>query len=279
MNQQAVTLNERILVSTLRGTEPEPATPRDTGAPAGAVAAVTGAAGGIGAAIAARLTADGYAVALLDISDAVHLTRDDIGAPLSARLDVTDREDVQHVLAEVIKATGRLDVLVNCAGTAHRSSFADTSAQEFLRDINTNLLGTFLTCQAAVFPHMRAAGRGRLINIASVSGKTGGIGSVHADGSGGRSGAGYASAKAGVINLTRWIAREVGHLGITSNAVAPGPIATAMTDGHHYDTANIPIGRLGTPEEVADAVSWLAGRGAGYVNGIVLDVDGGLTRA
>lgn len=243
------------------------------------VAAVTGAAGGIGAAIAARLVTDGYAVAMFDLNSAVHTTCGEIAAARAAALDVTDSAAVRAAVDDTVAALGRLDVVVNCAGTAHRSSFADTTATEFMGDLRTNLLGSFLVCQAAVFPHMAEAGHGRLINIASISGKTGGTGPVHADGSGGRSGAGYASAKAGVINLTRWIAREVGQLGITSNAVAPGPITTPMTDGHRYDTTDIPVGRLGTPDEVADAVAWLAGSGTGYVNGTVVDVDGGLTRA
>ncbi|MGH3434874.1 MAG: SDR family NAD(P)-dependent oxidoreductase [Sciscionella sp.] len=243
------------------------------------VAAVTGAAGGIGAAIATRLVHDGFSVALLDIADTVHTTCNEINGARSAQLDVADRHEVRRVMDEIVDEVGALGVVVNCAGTAHRTSFADTSPEEFMADVRTNLLGTFLICQAAVFPHMQRARRGRLINVASVSGKTGGTGPAHVDGSGGRSGAGYASAKAGVINLTRWIAREVGRLGITSNAVAPGPITTAMTEGQRYDTSEIPMGRLGTPEEVAGAVAWLACDEAGYVNGTVIDVDGGLTRA
>ncbi len=204
---------------------------------------------------------------------------DELDATHAEVLDVTDGAVVRTVIDEVAERFGGIDVMVNCAGTAHRTSFADTTAEEFMADVSTNMLGTFLCCQAAVFPYMEKARYGRLINIASISGKTGGTGPVHADGSGGRSGVAYASSKAGVINMTRWIAREVGRLGITSNVVAPGPIATQMTAGHAYDTSEIPAGRLGTPEEVADAVAWLATPGAGYVNGTVIDVDGGLTRA
>jgi NAD(P)-dependent dehydrogenase (short-subunit alcohol dehydrogenase family) len=239
---------------------------------------ITGGAGGIGQAIARRMVAEGRQAALLDASPRVEVVGRELGA-VAAVLDINDAETVRQTMDSLATRCGGIEVVVNCAGSAHRSSFAETTPEEFMTDVRTNLLGTFLMCQAAVFPHMRHAGRGRLINIASVSGKTGGTGPVHADGSGGRSGAGYASSKAGVINLTRWIAREVGNMGITSNAVAPGPIATPMTDGHTYDTSEIPIGRLGRPEEVADAVAWLAGPGAHYVNGTVIDVDGGLTRA
>ncbi|MBB5158074.1 SDR family NAD(P)-dependent oxidoreductase [Saccharopolyspora phatthalungensis] len=238
---------------------------------------VTGAAGGIGRAIADRF--DGDRLALFDASQQVSTVADELDATHAEVLDVTDGAVVRTVIDEVAERFGGIDVMVNCAGTAHRTSFADTTAEEFMADVSTNMLGTFLCCQAAVFPYMEKARYGRLINIASISGKTGGTGPVHADGSGGRSGVAYASSKAGVINMTRWIAREVGRLGITSNVVAPGPIATQMTAGHAYDTSEIPAGRLGTPEEVADAVAWLATPGAGYVNGTVIDVDGGLTRA
>jgi 3-oxoacyl-[acyl-carrier protein] reductase len=234
---------------------------------------ITGGSGGIGRAIADRFPRE--RLALFDANPKVTT----VGAAHAEVLDATDADAVRRAVDEVARGFGGIEVVVNCAGTAHRTSFADTMPEEFMADVRTNLLGTFLSCQAAVFPHMREARHGRLINIASVSGKTGGIGPVHADGSGGRSGAAYAASKAGVINLTRWIAREVGHLGITSNAVAPGPIATPMTDGHAYNTDEIPAGRLGTPQEVAEAVTWLAAPGAGYVNGTVIDVDGGLTRA
>lgn len=237
---------------------------------------ITGAVGGIGRAIAQRFAAD--RLALFDAHPGVSAVGAELGAAHADELDVTDKAAVRQAVDDVAHRFGAIDAVVNCAGTAHRTSFEDTTAEEFMSVVETNLLGSFLVCQAAVFPHMRSAGSGRLINIASVSGKTGGIGPVHADGSGGRSGVGYASSKAGVINMTRWIAREVGRWGITSNAVAPGPIATAMTDGKAYDTGEIPVGRLGTPEEVADAVAWLATSTTSYVNGTVIDVDGGLTR-
>lgn len=244
------------------------------------MAAVTGAAGGIGAAVAERLVADGHAVALFDLNDRVEDACARAGGVLALRVDVSDAKAVRAAVDQVVSDLGRLDIVVNCAGTAHRESFEHTTAEGFMADVQTNLLGTFLLCQAAVFPHMKSAGTGRLINIASVSGKGGGIGTVHGDGQNGRSGAGYAASKAGVINLTRWIARETGPWGICCNAIAPGLIATAMTDGYSgYGSIDIPLGRKGRPEDVADAVSWLAGPGAAYVHGTVIDVDGGLVRA
>jgi len=242
------------------------------------VAIVTGSNGGIGAAICQQLAAAGHRVVGVD-----RVANPDPvpGVVETHVLDVTSPERVRTVVDGIARRLGRIDVLVNCAGTAHRGSFAGTTAQEFMTDVESSLLGTFLMSQAVVFPHMAAAASGRIINIASISGKTGGTGPVSPDGSGGRSGPGYAAAKAGVINLTRWMARDVGRLNITCNTVAPGPIRTVLTAGHAYDIQDIPLRRQGTPREVADAVVWLAGAGAGagYVSGTVVDVDGGLVRA
>ncbi len=240
------------------------------------VAIVTGSNGGIGAAICRRLRAAGHRVVGVD-----RVPRPNSGSDAEEThiLDVTAPDRVRAVVDGIAGRFGRIDVLVNCAGTAHRGSFAGTTAKEFMTDVESSLLGTFLMSQAVVFPHMAAAAYGRIINIASISGKTGGTGPVSPDGSGGRSGPGYAAAKAGVINLTRWMARDVGRLNITCNSVAPGPIRTVLTAGHAYDVGDIPLGRQGTPDEVAAAVSWLAGADAGYVSGTVVDVDGGLVRA
>jgi 3-oxoacyl-[acyl-carrier protein] reductase len=237
------------------------------------VAIVTGSNGGIGSVICRQLTAAGHRVVGVD--------RAAVQTPACETylLDVTSPDQVREVVDDIARRFGRIDVLVNCAGTAHRGSFAGTTAKEFMTDVESSLLGTFLMSQAVVFPHMEKAASGRIINIASISGKTGGTGPVSPDGSAGRSGPGYAAAKAGVINLTRWMARDVGRLNITCNTVAPGPIQTVLTAGHAYDVQDIPLRRLGTADDVADAVTWLAGAGTGYVSGTVIDVDGGLVRA
>lgn len=243
------------------------------------ISIVTGAAQGIGEAIAARLVAEGGHVVLFDISPEVEKTARRLGAAGSVRVDVTDVDDLQQAVHGVADEHGGLDTLVNCAGTCGRESFEELSHATWTRDIDTNLTAMAFACQAAVFPHMRGQGGGRLINIASVSGKVGGIGPVDPAGAGGRSGAAYASAKAGAINLTRWIARQVGAWGITCNAVAPGPIASPMADGAEYGVAGLPIPRMGTPAEVAAAVAYLIGPDSDYTTGSCLHVDGGTVMA
>ncbi|MFH8491069.1 SDR family NAD(P)-dependent oxidoreductase [Streptomyces longisporoflavus] len=247
--------------------------------PARRVALITGAAQGIGEAIAQRLIDDGDMVVLLDIAPTVKDTAVRIGAADAVRVDVTDIPALQAAVHEVAEHFGRLDILVNCAGTCGRESFEELSPATWQRDLDTNLAAMAFACQAAVFPHMKEQGSGRLINIASVSGKVGGIGPVDPDGAGGRSGAGYASAKAGAINLTRWIARQAGVWGITANTVAPGPIASPMAAGAEYGVSQSPVPRMGEPAEVAAAVAYLAGPGSSYTTGICLHVDGGYVLA
>jgi NAD(P)-dependent dehydrogenase (short-subunit alcohol dehydrogenase family) len=218
-------------------------------------------------------------VILFDIAPGVFETCADIGAASAAQIDITDIPHLQSAIHNAATKTGRLDILVNCAGTCGRESFEELSIPTWRRDIDTNLTAMAFACQAAVFPHMRAQRRGRIVNIASVSGKVGGIGPVDTDGSGGRSGVAYASAKAGAINLTRWIARQVGAWGITCNAVAPGPIESPMTVGAEYGIAEIPVPRMGTAVEVAAAVAYLVGPDTDYTTGTCLHVDGGMVRA
>lgn len=185
------------------------------------VAVITGGAGGLGRVAAERLNKDGHTVVLADYSDSVFDACAEMGLAMAVQVDVTDRDGTVKMFEDIVAQHGSLDVVVNSAGVAHRSSFAETKTEEFMTDVRVNLLGTFVVCQAAVFPHMTNAGRGRLINIASASATVGGVGSA-GHGLGGRTSAGYASSKAGVVNLTRWIAREVGPFGVTCNTVSPG---------------------------------------------------------
>lgn len=236
---------------------------------AGRKAFVTGGAKGIGAAIARRLAAEGAQVTIadLDIAAAQALAQD-----ITARavlLDVTDLSQVAAVMAD----HGPFDILVNNAGVDQHAFFTRTTPEDWRRLISINLESVFATTHAAL-PAMQVAGFGRLINIASEAGRLGS-----------RGGAVYAAAKGGVIAFTRSIARENGSKGITANVIAPGPIDTpllrqAIVQGGdkllQAMTGATLTGRLGTPEEVAAAVVFLASADAGFITGEVLGVSGGM---
>lgn len=243
----------------------------------GAVALVTGAARGIGAAICEQLAARGAHVVAVDVADPT----DTVAALRAAypdstveglSVDVRERPQVEGAVAQVLERFGRLDVLVNNAGTASRSGLPGLTDEEWFRDIDTNLRGTFLFCQSAQ-PAMQAQGSGRMINISSISGIMGGPSSGGEDE--GRSGPAYAASKGGIIALTKWLAKELGTQGITVNSVAPGPIATPLTETVSYDFSQQVLPRMGRPEEIGAAVAYLASPGAGYVTGQVLRVCGG----
>ncbi|MFC7391975.1 SDR family NAD(P)-dependent oxidoreductase [Scopulibacillus cellulosilyticus] len=246
-------------------------------------AIITGAARGIGQSIAKRLYDAGYQLVLADVleEDLHNTARELTGQTMAVPkvVDVREPSLVKELMAETFQQFGEINAVVNVAGTCHRESFEDTTIEAWRMDVDTNMTGTFLMCQAAIFPYMKQQGHGRIVNIASVSGKLGGIGPVNQDGSGGRSGIAYAASKAGVINLTRWIAREVGKWGITCNSIAPGPIATEMTQGHKYQMEDVPVQRWGTPEDVAGAAEFLLREENSFITGTCLNVDGGLVLA
>jgi 2-hydroxycyclohexanecarboxyl-CoA dehydrogenase len=236
---------------------------------AGRRALVTGGASGIGAAICARLAADGASVVIADLQleTAARLAADTDG--VAVRLDVTDFDAV----AAVVQAHGPFDVLVNSAGVDQHAFFTQTTPADWRRLLAVNLESVLNTTHA-VLGGMQAAGYGRIINIASEAGRLGS-----------RGGSVYAAAKGGVIAFTRSIARENGRKGITANVVAPGPIDTPLLrqavarEGDKIMTAMTGAtlaGRLGTSDEVAAAVAFLASEGAGYVTGEVLGVSGGM---
>lgn len=241
----------------------------DTTPLAGRRAFVTGGAKGIGAAIARRLAADGVQVVIADLDiGAAQALADGIWAR-AVQLDVTDLAQVAAVMAE----HGPFDILVNNAGVDQHAFFTRTTPDDWRRLIAVNLESVFATTHAAL-PAMQAAGFGRVINIASEAGRLGS-----------RGGAVYAAAKGGVIAFTRSIARENGSKGITANVIAPGPIDTpllrqALEQGGdkllQAMTGATLAGRLGTPEEVAAAVAFLASADAGFITGEVLGVSGGM---
>ncbi|WP_066266436.1 SDR family NAD(P)-dependent oxidoreductase [Hydrogenophaga palleronii] len=230
---------------------------------------VTGGAKGIGAAIARRLASDGAQVTIADLDmDAAQALAQEIGAR-AVKLDVADLPQVAITIADL----GPFDILVNNAGVDQHAFFTRTTPEEWRRLIAINLESVFATTHAAL-PTMQSKGFGRVINIASEAGRLGS-----------RGGAVYAAAKGGVIAFTRSIARENGLKGITANVIAPGPIDTPLLRQaleHGGDkllqgmTGATLAGRLGTPEEVAAAVAFLASDEAGFITGEVLGVSGGM---
>lgn len=239
------------------------------------VAVITGAGKGIGRATALRLAKDGYKIAVCynNSRSAAEKTVSDIisagGTARAYKLDITDSQNVNSVIADIEKSFGEIAVLVNNAGIAEQSLFTDITDEMWRKMLDTNLSGAFY-CSRAVLPFMIHRKRGKIINIASIWGETGGSCEVH-----------YSAAKAGVIGMTKALAKEVGPSGITVNCVSPGVVLTDMTSHFDEDTMNTlkdetPLGRIGTPEDVAGAVSFLASADADFITGQDLAVNGGM---
>jgi len=238
----------------------------------GKVAIVTGAASGIGRACAHALAAEGAKLVLGDVDgDAAVSAANEIGADcVGQETDVTRPDDVQRLVAEATGRWGRLDVLVTCAGVFHATPFDRITPDEWERVQAVNLRGVFLVAQAAVRA-MLPQRSGRIVTIASLAAQTGGL----------AAGAGYAASKAGVVALTKSIARFAGPHGITANCVNPGVIDTPMISGWPSEVlertvAATSLGRVGRPEEVAAVVVMLASDAASFVHGAHIDVNGGL---
>lgn len=241
---------------------------------------MTGAARGIGQACALALARDGAAVAAADLLavDETLLRVEGHGRRgLGLMLDVTDATGTREAVQRVIAGLGRLDILVTAAGILHRDALEETTEATWDRVVAVVLKGTFLMMRA-VMPVMRAQGYGKIITISSISGILGGAVSrarESPEAQHGRSGPAYAAAKGGVIALTKWVAKDVGPAGIYVNTVAPGIVETEMTRGYAYPVDALPIPRMGQPDDVAEAVAFLASPASNYITGQVLCVDGG----
>ncbi|WP_296766424.1 3-oxoacyl-[acyl-carrier-protein] reductase [Sediminimonas sp.] len=237
----------------------------------GKCALVTGASGGIGGAIARALHGAGATVALSGTRVA---PLKELASELGARAhvvpcDLSDAAAVDALPKQAAEAMGGLDILVNNAGITRDQVFMRMSDDDWQSVLDVNLTATMRLCRAVVRPMMKARW-GRIVNISSVVGATGNPGQAN-----------YAAAKAGMVGMTKSIAAEVASRGITANAVAPGFIATPMTEALSDDqktriNAQIPAGRMGAPEDIAAAVIYLASAEAGYVTGATLHVNGGM---
>ncbi len=244
------------------------------------IAIVTGGARGIGQACAIALAKEGAHVCVTDIipmEETIHAIKSFDRQAVGIKTDVSQKGDVLNMVAQVIEKFGKIDILVNNAGTCQRVPLEELTEEQWDRDVDTIMKGTFF-CTQAVYPHMKKNGSGKIVNIASISGKIGGA--VSKKGAGveskrGRSGPGYAAAKGGVIAFTKWVAKDAGCYGIYVNAVAPGGIETEMTKGYNYPVEDLPISRMGKPEDVARAVVFLASDASDYITGQAINVDGG----
>src|SRR5580700_1813400 len=240
----------------------------------GRVAFVTGASQGIGRACALRLAASGAAVAVAarnheKLTELVQQIESSGGKASAFPLDVADEEQVKTAFKAALAQLGKIDILVNNAGITRDQLIMRMKRADWDSVLNTNLTSAYLCTQQAI-PSMLKQRWGRIVNITSVFGQMGQAGQAN-----------YASSKAGLIGLTMAIAREVGSRNITCNAVAPGFIETAMTSALGEDfkqlaVKQIPLGRVGSPEDVASAVAFLASDEASYITGHVLNVNGGM---
>jgi 3-oxoacyl-[acyl-carrier protein] reductase len=241
----------------------------------GRTAIVTGAGSGFGAAMVERFSKEGAHVFACDRNAAaVERLRSELvadGRTVQARtVDVASSDQVAGMVAEAIAAFGKVDILVNNAGVSPKKEYLDYTEEDWDAVHDVNLKGAYL-CARAVSEHMMANRYGRIVSLSSSAWRSGGF----------AGGVPYTASKAGVIGLTRALAKTLGPYGITVNAIAPGPSATPMTDAWLADwsktfLSQIPLGRVGEPQDIANAALFLASDEAAYITGICLDVNGGI---
>ncbi len=238
----------------------------------GQVAIVTGGARGIGEGVCKIFCEEGATVAIWDVLDIGEETAKKItatgGKIFFQKVDITSKASVEAAVAEIMEKHGRIDILINNAGILRDRSFMKMTAEEWDAVINVNLSGLYVTTKA-VLPHMIAARYGRIVSASSINAMCGAFGQTN-----------YAATKAATQGFTRSLCREVGKYGITVNCVAPGFIKSEMTDSMPQAVIDagikmIPVGRIGTPEDMGHAYLFLSSKEAGFVSGITLHANGG----
>jgi len=238
------------------------------------VAIITGGARGIGKAIGSVFVREGAKVCLVDVDQGIlETTKNEIRKSreeiIALTCDITKSADVKAAIYQVQKAFGRIDILVNNAGIIRRGTIETVTEEDWDRVIEVNLKGTFNCCKA-VAGIMKQQGYGKIVNVSSIAGKIGDITSAP----------GYGPSKAGVDALTKTLARQLASYGINVNAVSPHAIETEMSaqwseERRREIIASIPLGRLGRPEDVAEAVLFLASNESSFITGEILDINGG----
>lgn len=237
----------------------------------GQVAIVTGGARGIGKGICEVFCREGATVALWDVLDGTQTVNEITqsgGKIFFQKVDVTDQSSVDSAIEEIIKQYGKIEILINNAGIIRDRSFLKMSEEEWDSVINVNLKSLYVVTRS-VIPHMKENGYGRIVSASSINGTAGAFGQTN-----------YCATKAGISGFTRALCKEVGRFGITANAVAPGFIQSAMTDSMPEEVINagikmIPVGRIGTAEDMGNAYLFLASKESGFVSGITLHANGG----
>jgi 3-oxoacyl-[acyl-carrier protein] reductase len=237
----------------------------------GQVAIVTGGARGIGKGICEVFCREGATVALWDVLDGTQTVNEitqNGGKIFFQKVDVTDQSSVDSAIEEIIKQHGKIEILINNAGIIRDRSFLKMSEEEWDSVINVNLKSLYVVTRS-VIPYMKENGYGRIVSASSINGTAGAFGQTN-----------YCATKAGISGFTRALCKEVGRFGITANAVAPGFIQSAMTDSMPEEVINagikmIPVGRIGTAEDMGNAYLFLASKESGFVSGITLHANGG----
>ena len=237
----------------------------------GQVAIVTGGARGIGKGICEVFCREGATVALWDVLDGTETVNEitqNGGNIFFQKVDVTDQSSVDSAIEEIIKQHGKIEILINNAGIIRDRSFLKMSEEEWDSVINVNLKSLYVVTRS-VITHMKENGYGRIVSASSINGTAGAFGQTN-----------YCATKAGISGFTRALCKEVGRFGITANAVAPGFIQSAMTDSMPEEVINagikmIPVGRIGTDEDMGNAYLFLASKESGFVSGITLHANGG----